>query len=137
MQTETQGVHSAALLTLKRRQVYHTGGLATDPRWRDDLTTPVTTHLQAFVLLQISLRKVPNGKALRLALEREGVSQELPTFYAHIKRLERDGLVTSSYVKASGKTGGRETVYSLTPAGKKALKDVRRFYRRLERLAGE
>jgi DNA-binding PadR family transcriptional regulator len=88
------------------------------------------------MLLQIS-RGVQKSGALRLALEREGNSQPQQAFSTCMKRLDRDGLVTTGYVKASGKTGGREAIYDLTPAGKKALKDVRQFYRRLERQAGE
>jgi DNA-binding PadR family transcriptional regulator len=94
------------------------------------LTVPEITHLQAFVLFQID-RGQALGKALRKALRTEQISQQVPTFRACIRRLERDGLIVGRYVRASGGARGRERSYALTAAGRKALKDVRRFYGRL------
>ncbi len=98
------------------------------------LVTPKISHLQFLVLFEIS-RGVRKGKALRQALGEEEVSQKLPTFFAFMTRLQDAGLITRKRIKATGGARGEETAYSLTGAGRKALKEVREFYRRLERKA--
>ena len=92
--------------------------------------------MQAFILLHIA-KGVQKGKAIRKALDTEGIHHGASNFHACLRRLKRDGLVRSKFVKAADGAHGRETVYSLTPVGKTALKRTRDFYRRLELLAGE
>jgi len=100
------------------------------------LVAPPLTHLQYFTLFQIA-GGVRKGKAIRAALGQEEVSQKLPTFHAFMARLERAGLISGKYVTATGGARGREREYGLTPAGRKALKEVGQFYSRLQGLAGE
>ncbi len=100
------------------------------------LVAPEISHLQAFILFQLAAGE-KKGKALRQSLKQEGISQEIPTFHACVGRLIRDGFISSKPVKATAGARGTETAYSLTPRGRSALRELRRFYRRLERLAGE
>ena len=53
-----------------------------------------------------------------------------------LKRLARDGFISGRSVKATGGARGRETSYALTARGRAALKELREFYRRMERQAG-
>ena len=98
------------------------------------MVAPEITHLQAFVLFQLA-RGEQRGELLRRELEREGIAQEGPTFHACIRRLVRDGLIVRRAVKAQPGSRGRGTDYKLTPAGRQALKELRGFYRRMERRA--
>src|SRR5690348_4674154 len=84
------------------------------------LTAPPLSHLQYFALAQISAGGV-KAKALRKALGLEDVSQDLPTFHAFMGRLKGQGLVTGKHVAATDGARGRETAYSLTAAGRRAL----------------
>ena len=102
---------------------------------RANMVIPRLTHLQYFALAKIAAGVV-RGRDLREALSGEDVAQKPPTFYLFMGRLEDAGLLTGEYATAAGGARGKERVYSLTPEGRKALKDVAAFYRRLEKQAG-
>lgn len=98
------------------------------------MVAPEITHVQAFILFQLA-KGERRGKALRESLAAEGISQQVPTFFACIRRLVRAGLLSGRPVKASAGARGVETVYSLTPRGRAAIRELRDFYRRLEKAA--
>lgn len=98
------------------------------------MVAPEISHVQAFLLFQLA-RGEKKGKALREALAKEGIRQKVPTFFACVRRLIRDDLISAKAVAPSGKARGPETAYSLTVRGRTAVKQLRDFYRRLDRQA--
>ena len=100
------------------------------------LVAPEISHLQAFLLFELSAGE-RRGKALRMALKKEGIEHRYePTFHACIRRLldANPPLITRHSVPTKG-APGHETAYALTAAGRAALKELRSFYRRMERKA--
>ena len=102
---------------------------------RSRMVAPKITFQQLFILLEID-RGSRRGKAIREALEREGMRQHSATFSICMRRMKEAGLVAVKEVKASGGARGRERAYSLTAAGRAALREVRDFCRRVD-LSGE
>ena len=98
------------------------------------LVQPEISHLQALLLFRLSSGE-QRGKVLREALQREDMLRSLPTFHTCMNRLVEDKFVTRTFVDPAKGSRGRESVYKLTETGRAALKELRAFYRRMERQA--
>ena len=98
-------------------------------RSRSRMVAPKITFQQVFILAEIE-RGANHGKNIRDSLEREGMPQYSSTFSICMRRLKSAGLVTAKRVKG---IRGDECIYSLTAAGRAALKEVRDFFQRVDR----
>lgn len=86
------------------------------------------TRAEEFVLLAIW---VLGGDAYSLEIQKEisaksGEKWSLGTIYAPLERLEKRGLIESSFSESTPARGGRrKRIYKLHPAGRKALLRIR------------
>ena len=95
-------------------------------------------ELEELTLLVVgSLGPDAYGAAVQNGLERNaGRKIALGAVYGALDRLERKGYLTSSVGEATRQRGGRrKRLFAQTPAGSRALHEVRRTRERLWRMA--
>jgi DNA-binding PadR family transcriptional regulator len=99
------------------------------------MSIPTMTPLQYLILA--ALRHTDRrGESLRATLDREGHATSLSSFYQTMKRLESLEWVQGRYEAtpihyAPGRRGplaARERSYAITPPGRTAWAETRRFY---------
>jgi DNA-binding PadR family transcriptional regulator len=85
-------------------------------------------HLDALLLSVLSGRPAHGYEVISALRERSGATFDLPegTIYPALHRLERTGLLRSSWASVGGR---RRRVYELTGAGARALAGERRAWR--------
>jgi PadR family transcriptional regulator len=90
------------------------------------------THLELLVLTALEAGPGHGYSIIRAIRERSGGEFELleGSLYPALHRLERDGLVTSSWSEVGGR---RRRVYELRPRGRDALEERQGDWRRFER----
>jgi transcriptional regulator len=89
-------------------------------------------HLELLVLTALKAGPGHGYSIIRAIRERSDGEFELleGSLYPALHRLERDGLVTSSWSEVGGR---RRRVYKLRPKGRAALEGQERNWRRFER----
>jgi len=89
----------------------------------------ILSHLQFAVIRLLCSEGQKSGRMLRLALEQIGIRQSRPSFYELMARLSAAGLIEGRLnEKMIREIGVKETLYKVTPLGKKALHYTRDFY---------
>ena len=85
------------------------------------------------LLVVVGLGADAYGVAVQRRLERDAKRRiALGAVYAALERLERKGFVTSEFGEATPERGGRrKRMFAASPAGIRALRDVRRTRDRL------
>jgi PadR family transcriptional regulator, regulatory protein PadR len=88
-------------------------------------------HLELLVLTALEAGPGHGYSIIRSTRERSSGEFELleGSLYPVLHRLERDGLVTSSWSEVGGR---RRRVYELRPKGRTALEEQQRNWRRFE-----
>jgi PadR family transcriptional regulator, regulatory protein PadR len=89
-------------------------------------------HLELVVLTALKGGPRHGYSIIRAIRERSGGEFELleGSLYPVLHRLERDGLVTSSWTMVGGR---KRRVYNLTRKGRAAVSEQKRHWRRFER----
>jgi DNA-binding PadR family transcriptional regulator len=89
----------------------------------------VRGHLDLLVLSVLEREELHGYAVVRALREQSGGVFDLPegTVYPSLHRLERDGLLESSWREAGGR---RRRVYRATPAGRRAVASERREWDR-------
>ena len=90
------------------------------------------THLELLVLTALEAGPGHGYSIIRAIRERSGGEFEVleGSLYPVLHRLERDGLVSSSWSEVAGR---RRRVYQLRPKGRATLDEQRGNWRRFER----
>ena len=92
------------------------------------MSVPTITYLQ-FVVLEILASGAHPGRAVRSYLDEKGLKKSLASFYQIMARLEDAELVDGeSHEKWVDGRRYRERWYQLTPKGKGARVDARKYY---------
>ena len=92
---------------------------------------PELTHLQIAVL-GFLVAEPSRGSEVRARLRRLGVRQTGPAFYQMMARLEEAGLAEGWYdQKVVAGQIIKERHYRITPAGRRAWREARDFYRQI------
>ena len=90
---------------------------------------PPITHLQ-FLILGCLLDEEQPGRIVREMIAGYGVRRTAPAFYQVMARLERSRLVEGFYEQITvGDQAVTERRYRVRPAGERAWKETREFYR--------